>query len=508
MQKLFIYLKPIKKRIHLRLATVIMLTALTVAFLAAAVVLLYSKFVYMYDVYGTVECVLLAFVAVGLIAAVAMRPSKYKIVCTADSLGYNERFLTAFEALKKDSLTDMERLVVEDAEKCAKSAHFTESYSVLPNKRLLFAPFVALLLVALVCFLPIEPTQRMDELEQMHEQLDAVIDDAQSRLNTSNLTATQQKQIKSELKELKRDLSRVDNKTEAVNSIMNTQTKLKKIVADSENKQLGELGDKLAQNSATQEIGELLQNGNIEQLNEALNKLNDSLNNMNSQQLKELGNALKAAAQSGEINAETKQLLNELGDTLQNELTDEQLAQVSQNLQKLNDTITELAQQNQALREAVEQINQAFADVGDDLSGVSNKSGQSTSTAEGKGDSQAQGSSQGEAKGASSGQAQGQSQGQTQQSGGSGKGTGSIAGANVYTANAQKYADYDAELNQNNAEGTGDYFKTNVNGERGAIVPYTDVFEEYKKDAVSSVEQDSVPYGVQSIVKDYFSSLE
>jgi hypothetical protein len=39
-------------------------------------------------------------------------------------------------------------------------------------------------------------------------------------------------------------------------------------------------------------------------------------------------------------------------------------------------------------------------------------------------------------------------------------------------------------------------------------VPYTDVFEEYKNDAMSSIEQDNVPYGVQSIVRDYFSSLE
>ena len=79
--------------------------------------------------------------------------------------------------------------------------------------------------------------------------------------------------------------------------------------------------------------------------------------------------------------------------------------------------------------------------------------------------------------------------------------------ADIYTSKASNFGDYDAELDSN-GEATGDTLRNRQDGGRGEMVPYRDVFNEYKNEALNSIESEDIPYGVKDIVRDYFSSLE
>jgi hypothetical protein len=94
------------------------------------------------------------------------------------------------------------------------------------------------------------------------------------------------------------------------------------------------------------------------------------------------------------------------------------------------------------------------------------------------------------------------------QTGENGMGSGTIPNEDIYTAKAKNYADYDAELDNNSDSGNGAGQKAYIDGEKGEVVHYSEVFNEYKNEAISAIEKENIPYGVRNLVRDYFSSLE
>ena len=487
MKELLRCLKPLKNRIHFKYLITVVLSCITAAFCIDALIMLYSKFRYVYGVLNIASVIPVLILAVGLIIWQFMRPTDYRTAKTADGLGFKERFVTAYEVFNKKEPSQMEMLAADDAIRCARSADFKKIYRIKPNKKLLIAPCAAFALFIAILLLPVEPSAEMQEQQELHEMLDKTVEKMQNEVEASNLTKKQKKEISKELKGLKKELSKAQNKQQAANTVMQGQTKLKKNVENSENEQLKAIGTKLAENESTQNLGELLKNGNEEEFTEALNELNNSLSDLSEDEIKEFGRAFKDAAQSSELDNDTKQLLNELGETMQNELTDEQLSEVSQNLGELSDKVNELAKQNSDVREAVEMLNDELADAGEELSG-SGKEGMTAAKGEASGDV---------------------SDSSASDSHGTEPGKGSIPNANIYTSSAKGYADYDAELNQNgNGEKNGETVKNKVDGEYGEVLPYTDVYDVYKQEAMNGIDREDIPYGVKDIVKDYFSSLE
>ena len=45
-------------------------------------------------------------------------------------------------------------------------------------------------------------------------------------------------------------------------------------------------------------------------------------------------------------------------------------------------------------------------------------------------------------------------------------------------------------------------------GSKGESIPYQEVFQEYKKEAISFLEDDNIPYGIKNLIEEYFTSLE
>lgn len=554
MDKLLKYIKPLRQRIYANSLISAVSAALTLSFAADAVLVLYTKFVYMYGWRSLLIALPVPIIATALVICQFMYPSEKKTIRIADSLGFKERFVTAAELSQKQDRTPIEQLVVDDALQNAKTADFKALYPIKVNKKQVIIPLAAFVAFAVIYLLPIPPSEKMQAQEEMHEMLDETVENMQQKVKSGELKLTdaQKGSINKEIKKIKKELSKANTKQQAVDTLTRGQNKLKKISQSAQNEQIQAIGSRLAQNKSTQTLGELLKSGNIEDFKSELSAVNDKLDNMTAEQVKELGKAFKDAAAEKNINEETKQLLNELGNTLNGELTDEQKAALESELNRLSDNIDKLSKQNKDIRDAVDKLNNELADAGRELGGNTQPNGQQQNTQQPNGQNSncqspngqdpngqnpnGQNSNGQDPNGQSpdgqapngqdpNGQTGGQQQGgqgnvsggQTGRSGqaqngapsANGAGTGTIPNANVYSAKAKNYGSYSAELDENNpGQKTGEKTKTTVDGETGEIVPYTDVYSQYKDEAMNDLEKEDIPYGVKDIVKDYFSAIE
>lgn len=509
-------LAPLRNKIHLRILISTVLTASGFGFAVNAVLVLLSKIIYIYGVNDKIVIIFISAVSLGLISGLFLRPSALKCAKTADALGGKERFITALDIIENKKTGDMASSVVADAESYASTADFCKAYSIKPHKCIVIGTMIAFLAFLIVCFLPLPPSEKLEEQQEIHEKYDDAIEKMKKDAEETNLTDKQKTKVNKELSQLKKELARAKTKTEAVDSLMKSQSQLKKISDESENATLKELSTRLSENESTQHLGEALKSGNIEDFNEQLQKINENLKNMSDEELKRLGKALKQAAGSNNIDSETKELLDELADTLDSELTDEQLESLSNSMSEFSDRINQLAKENSDIREAVKKLNEDMSKLDESSKrGSSKKGSQNTDDKRKTGDGQSGQEGTGSETGGNGqkGDGQGQQQGKGGEAGsngqsGNGIGKGSIANADIYTSEAKDYADYDAELDGNGgAKGKSNGEKT-VDGADGQIIPYTDVFSNYKNEAMDSIDKEDIPYGVKDIVRDYFSSLE
>lgn len=481
------------------------MTALALGLTVDTVLVLVSKFIYIYGLNNKAVIVLIAAITLGIVIGVILRPSTLKCATIADKLGGEERFITALEIIKNNKTSSMANDVVEDAKKFAATTNLKGAYSAKPNKLLQVALLVAALAFLCALILPIPPSEKLETQQEMHQKYDDAIEEMQNEIKSTNLTDKQKAKVNRELLKLKKELSKIESKTEAVNSLMQSQTRLKQIADESENAAIKDIGERLSENNSTQHLGEALKNGNIEDFSEQLSALTENLDKMTDKELKALGKAFKKAAESNNIDKETVELLNELGDTLQNNLTDEQLASVTQNLNEFSDKVNELAKENQDIREAIEKINKDISKLDD--SGKANKANGNTSgdgsTVGGNGENDNNGAGDGENGSGEDSNSQGNNN-----SSGDGRGKGSIENANIYISDAKDMNHYSAEIDSNGSENGKPNGEKVVEGADGKVIPYTQVFENYKNEAIDSIDKENIPYGVKDIVRDYFSSLE
>ena len=48
----------------------------------------------------------------------------------------------------------------------------------------------------------------------------------------------------------------------------------------------------------------------------------------------------------------------------------------------------------------------------------------------------------------------------------------------------------------------------NTIGNAGESMPYSEVYNEYRNEALNSMEKNNIPYGMRDMVTEYFSTLE
>ncbi len=291
---------------------------------------------------------------------------------------------------------------------------------------------------------------------------------------------------------------------------------------------LVEAAQSLSETSAGQQLGGSLQSGNLGAMAAQAAALAESLPALTPEEQAELAEALaEAAEQLEDVDAELASELAEAAEALA--AGDVAAAQAA--LQQASGTLQQRAGQRAVAQQAgsasgqLAQGRQQVAQAGQPGEGQGTQPGEGGQPGEGEGSGEGRGGQGSGGQGSGSGSGAGSGQGSGSGSGESGTGTGGgIGGAggetghatNVYVpdfADLSDVAGEDVELPAEciaNPAACGGLLNESPTafGDEASIVPYQQVFGDYRDAAYEALEDDYIPLGMKGYVRDYFSSLE
>lgn len=460
------------------------------AFCLAVVVV--SRFIFLPNVMLYVAGILAVATLVAAGRTIYQCPSWQKTACAADRLGGAERMITALELAEQPSHTVMEEMAMADGLAMAQTRNFAKDYSIQLPKRVATALLLLLLSSALVGFLP---TPRGEEVDIYAEgklmEVEKVVKELEKE---GELSEAEQKAVQKVVKELSKELKQAESKKEAEAAVQQAQQKMKELEKTMVSEDLQKMAEAMAQNKATQELSTALSNADAAAIQAAMEKLEAAMAEMSEEELAELMEQLKELA--GEMSdEELAKALEALASAIQSG------AGLSPALGSLSSAAHAAASQNASLRQALQAMNRSLG-----------KNAQAQAQAQGQGEGEGQGEGQGEGEGEGQGEGQGQGQGAGQGAGagsGQGRGTGHVEGENIFTRNAEGLEGYETQVS--GAEGEGGQLsqtQERIYGEDGTVLPYTQVYQSYKNDAMKHLDEQALPYGMKELVSEYFSTLE
>ena len=291
------------------------------------------------------------------------------------------------------------------------------------------------------------------------------------------LDSEERAEFRRQTQALTKELKKAATKKEVEQAVQKAQQEMKKLEKNSIPKDLREMAKGLEQNEKTKELADALNRADEEAIQEAMQALMEQLAGLSAEQQAELAEMLAQAA--GELSdEELREALEELAEALEN----------GANLTAAGERLTAAAKtqagKNASLRAALQKMNGQLA------------AGQN------------QGNGQGQGQGNGQGQGQGNGQGAGQNSG-QGRGFGHQETERVFTRNAEGKAGFDAKVEgQENESGQTSMTEHRTMGEAGESLPYERVYQTYRNEAMKTLEEENVPYGMREMVAEYFSALE
>ena len=389
---------------------------------------------------------------------------------------------------------------------------------------------LALILLALSFYLPnpqhdLLRAQRAvaESIQAQEEALQALINEIQQN---PALSPEQQEELTQPVESALQALQEGNlGQEEAVAVLSQAEADLRDLAASHDvsalRQRLQEAGAPLADNPAAQSLGQALQNGDLSGASAAANQLADQLPQMSAAEQAALAQDLREAAQALQtIDSELAQQLAEAAASLENG----DVAAAQQALRQAAGTLQQRAQETAAAQQAA----QAAAALAAGREAVAQADGQSGQS----GQPQANG-------------AQGQQTGDTGQTGPGNEGAGQdgspIQGLgneadtgtedaggpggpgpggghveNVYVPPLAALSDENgvqvelpAECRTNPAA-CGALLHENATefGDEQSLVPYSQVYGDYRDAAYEALDSDYIPLGMKEFVRDYFASLE
>lgn len=446
-----------------------------------------------------------------------------------------ERATTAveIESGQVETLPVLAEQQLKDTIRAVQGVDVQKRLPLRPDWRDLGIALVALILLTAAVLVP---NPQVDNLLQQRAIDKAIADqiealEALSEEIKENTTLTEEQQqelldpVESAIEELQEGgLSQ----EEAVAVLSEAEAELRDLAAETSNEGLQEAlqaaGQSLAENQNSQSLGEALQNGNLAQAGSAASQLADSLPSLSAEEQAALAQDLaETAAALQDIDSELAAELAQAAQALQN--GDVEAAQ--QALQEAGATLQQRAQEQAASEQAnsaAGELNEGRSEVAEaGQEGQSGQQGQQGQQGQGEGQGQGnqgqqgQGEGEGQGQGEGEGQGQGQSQGegnQDGQPGGPGQGGGHTD--NVYvpefvdlTGEAGEDIELPAECIANPASCGALLNETNTEfGDENSVVPYDQVFGDYRDAAYTALDEGYVPLGLKGYIRDYFSLLE
>lgn len=449
------------------------------------------------------------------------------------ALGLRERASTAVE-LAAGSLEAPPRLAqaqLADAARAAGGVDVSAALPLLLAGRDWLLLLVAAGLVGAAVLLPNPQGELLSaqraleaEIEEQAGSLEAVMAEIEE---DEALDEAQRDELLQPLADALDELEQGDlTREEAVAALSEAEAELRELQASNDpgdlRRALDDAAQAMAETSAGQQLGGALQGGNLSAAAAQAAALAESLPALTPEEQAALAEALaEAAAQLREVDAALAEALAEAAGALST--GDVAAAQAA--LQQAAGTLQQRAGQQAAAQQAgsaagqLAQGRQQVAQAGQQGQGGQTAAGEGSGAGEGAG---GEGSG---SQGAGSGSGQGAGQGSSGGSGDSGTGAGGGVGGtggetghatNVYVpdfADLSDVAGEDVALPAEciaNPDACGALLneRPTAFGEETSIVPYQQVFGDYRDAAYEALEDDYIPLGMKGYIRDYFSSLE
>lgn len=501
MKELKSILYPIKRKLFLESFLRRLLYQSIIALCILFFVLLLSKVKYIYHVNLLYAFILVFSICSCVLLSIFLdRPTDEQAAHAGDKLGYEQRLVTALELLKQDDQSIMSKLVIEDALQKTRGNNLGKQYRFkLPIK--LFK-INGILLVGIFVTAFVSAPQK-EPIGQLIQPEIAQIQQIKKEVNKQNeMKKEQLKQFNQQINALTKGIKKSVTKSEAVKAIQNTQQELKKLEKKNDSNDLKKIGESLSQNEQTKELSQALQNGNSEKIAEALANLQKQMQQKDKTELSALSDFLKEAA-NGLTDKQLSQAINEFAQQMKNGTVQ---------MGNLSEQLLQLAQQSEALENAVALENQVLAQASQSLQQNQtnqNNEAQANNNNGQNGDNQRNGNGEGQGNGNGNGQGQGQGQNEGTGTDGIGRGKGHTEPEDVYTRQAQDKAGYDTQIKGTKNEG-GQTMQSQqkIFGSAGESIPYETVYQQYKDEALKNIENENIPYGMKQLVAEYFSTLE
>ena len=405
---------------------------------------------------------------------------------TADALGGAERMITTMELLGKGAQNPVEEMAVADGFAKAREMDFAKLYRMrLPVKVLRVLALVVVLTIG-AGFMPV---RRDAEAEAYaNAQLERI--EQVKKEETPELSKEEKKVFLEAAKALEKDLKTAKTKKAAEEAVREAQQNMKQLEKESVSKDLKELAETLKQEESTAALSEALEQGDSSAISQAMEQLLQKMAAMDKGQATSLAQQLAEAVENIS-DAELQEALKALEEALENG------ADPSEAGEALKNALLSQAQMNSALRSSLQKLH---CNVGQQCLVKKVESNGESPGGEGQG-------SEGEGTGGQT--TNGGNGGTGTGTGGQGRGFGHAEPEKIYTRSAAGKDGYDAQLKGTDSEeGQTTITEHRTMGQAGTSVPYDTVYGQYRNEAMETLENSSVPYGMRELVSDYFATLE
>lgn len=431
------------------------------------------------------------FVLLGLLTALTAafflrKVTEKETAETADALGGAERMITTMELLGKGTQNPVEEMAVADGFTKAKETDFAKLYRMrLPVKVLRVLALVVVLTIG-AGFMPV----RRDKDAEVYANAQLERIEQVKAEETPVLSKEEKKVFLEAAKALEKDLKTAKTKKAAEEAVREAQQNMKQLEKESVSKDLKELAETLKQEESTAALSEALEQGDQAAISQAMEQLLQKMAAMDKGQAASLAQQLAEAAENIS-DEELQEALKALEEALENG------ADPSEASEALKNALLSQAQVNSALRSSLQKLNRNVGQQS--LAKKVEGEGESTG-GEGQG-------TEGEGTGGQTGSGGSGTAGVG--NGGQGRGFGHAEPEKIYTRSAAGKDGYDAQLKGTDSdEGQTTITEHRTMGQAGTSVPYDTVYGQYRNEAMETLENSSVPYGMRELVSDYFATLE
>ncbi|WP_301010210.1 hypothetical protein [Anaerotignum lactatifermentans] len=405
---------------------------------------------------------------------------------TADALGGAERMITTMELLGKGTQNPVEEMAVADGFAKAKETDFAKLYRMrLPVKVLRVLALVVVLTIG-AGFMPV----RRDKDAEVYANAQLERIEQVKAEETPVLSKEEKKVFLEAAKALEKDLKTAKTKKAAEEAVREAQQNMKQLEKESVSKDLKELAETLKQEESTAALSEALEQGDEASISQAMEQLLQKMAAMDKGQAASLAQQLAEAAENIS-DEELQEALKALEEALENG------ADPSEAGEAVKNALLSQAQVNSALRSSLQKLNRNVGQqsLAKKVEGEGESTGGEGQGAEGEGTGGQTGSGGSGTAGVGNG--------------GQGRGFGHGEPEKIYTRSAAGKDGYDAQLKGTDSEeGQTTITEHRTMGQAGTSVPYDTVYGQYRNEAMETLENSSVPYGMRELVSDYFATLE